>query len=299
MRRCLSNMELYRCSYREDNDTDFYRSLVFAFKERKSAPPRKICGRDLFAVRMDPGRYLVEFLLETTRKPWPLARALQVLSEYKVDVLNINSQTFGDKNISFILADFTESAASPQEIEKALREDPFLQASKVKFTVPELRGVFCEAFGFPLTIDGGRMPVMVIGRTMLLGMLRTVRELFGTGGDVIVYKQAFEGAIRVAKYFKERLAGLSAIDLLRWHLNTLFSMGWGVFNIEVSNGVLIVRSEEHFESSEAQTYPGSGCTFTRGYLAGIASVYFEKQVEIQEVKCKTAGDPLCEFHLKI
>ncbi|MCD6409309.1 MAG: hypothetical protein J7L98_03060 [Candidatus Verstraetearchaeota archaeon] len=290
---------MYKCSYYEDRSIELYQKWLLALTEREALTPKKVSYQDILAVRIEPGRHLVEFYIEVPYRPGRLARALQIMAEHGVTIANICGQSTREKGMDFILADFSESTSTPEEVAKALREDQLLQALKVEYFEPEHRGIFYEALGFPLTIDNGKIPIMVVSRMMLLGMLRTVRETFGTGGDVIVYKQAFEGAARIARYFRERLAGLSSKDLFRWHLNVLFSVGWGIFEVEEADGVLVIRARDLFESSEPPPYPRMGCIFTRGYLAGMVSTYFEKQVEVSEVKCRAVGDDYCEFRVKL
>ena len=55
----------------------------------------------------------------------------------------------------------------------------------------------------------------------MLGMLHAIRETFGTGGDVIIFKQALEGAAKTARCLRNRLQNLAAHELLVVHLNIL------------------------------------------------------------------------------
>ena len=262
--------------------------------------PRKIAHQDILAVRIEPERRFVEFYIEVPYLPGRLARALQIMARFNVTIANICGYSTREKGIDFILADFSESKASPEEVARALREDPELRAIRVEYFEPEHKGIFYEALGFPLTIDSGRIPVIIVSRMMMLGMLRSIRETFGTGGDVIIYRQAFEGASRIARYFQERLPMLSPKKLFKWHLDVLFSVGWGVFHLlEESENVLVVRAEDLFESSESLAPLRAGCIFTRGYLAGMASTYFEREVEVYETKCKALGEPFCEFRITL
>ncbi|MCS7365815.1 MAG: 4-vinyl reductase, partial [archaeon GB-1867-035] len=75
--------------------------------------------------------------------------------------------------------------------------------------------------------------------------------------------------------------------------------GWAIFEVKEEDDKIIIKAKDLFECSSVQVVKNKpNSQFFRGYLSGVASILWEKEMVAEEVKCIAKGDDYCEFIIK-
>lgn len=262
---------------------------------------RPVFARDICLTRVEPGRKLVEFYVELPNIPTAIAELFDALAKHNVLVSSISGHVTHNKLINFIIADFTYSNSSVDEVLGDLRSNEGVHPIRVEHYVPEVDGVITEKFGFPPVASSCRNSqelVVLRGRTFS-SMLKSIRDLFGTGGDVIVLQQALRGGADTARHIEEIFSNsyVPPEFPFKLHLDLLTAFGFGIFELVDRDGRrVVVRVEESLESRYLdRCHEVSGCVFLKGYLRGAVEEHYKRRAHVEEVKCASRGDRFCEF----
>jgi predicted hydrocarbon binding protein len=115
---------------------------------------------------------------------------------------------------------------------------------------------------------------------------------------VLLFEAGKECGRRSCRRIREQLQ-LRGGDLLKALEKHKEDERWGDFSFDVDlakmTGRVVVKS-----SFEAKKYARTGssiCHFVRGYLVGVLSELFGRDVVLEETLCLSKGDPYCEFRL--
>lgn len=74
------------------------------------------------------------------------------------------------------------------------------------------------------------------------------------------------------------------------------SQGWGLFAFDISEqDRIVVKVQDSFEALSYGPSKEPVCDFIRGYLSGVFSHIFGKEIEFEEVECLSKGDRFCTF----
>lgn len=65
-----------------------------------------------------------------------------------------------------------------------------------------------------------------------------------------------------------------------------------------STDPIIVQAYDCFECEDLPQIGRPACAFDSGVLEAFFSIYFQEQVEVEEVKCYAQGDDYCQFMVK-
>ncbi len=252
--------------------------------------------KDLPIVVFSRGSFLGEFWVKSLAKPSVLGKITSVLGEYSILIKNIVAYTSGDEGNAFILVDCTNITSNIEEIIDRLKS--ISEVMDVKFFSPSRYGYIYESFGFPITTSN-KEEVIIIRLKSFVSMLDGIRAYFGSAGEAFLWYLAREGGSSTAKWFNEELGDLDVIDKIKVHLDTLFSVGWGRFELKRFDETEKVVEIEVKDNLEIRYQKGSSkeCRFIfmRGYLTGALSVYLGKEVKVEEIKCEAKGDGSCVF----
>lgn len=192
----------------------------------------------------------------------------------------------------------------------AFVEGERLDAVKLKRSIGSLEGVvtatvkestdglLVDSELFPLVWNGGDRMVMMRCQ-YLRATFEKMKEMFGSGGDTIVFDEGFAFGNEAGKDFARALGKEFTQSHLREMLMIYQSVGW--FRLEGvdlrENGTIVLRAAENFECEGAKSEtPHSH--FVRGHLAGAASATTGARMSCEETMCVAMGDPVCEFTLQ-
>lgn len=130
-------------------------------------------------------------------------------------------------------------------------------------------------------------------------MLSLMRERLGTGGSLLLYELGVGYGQSAGRAYVRFLGA----EFLRTHphyaIQLFTALGWGELSLTAydptaGRATIVVQKGFECESRES-TQPYS--QFMRGCLAGVASAIIGFEVECEEVKCVSMGDPACEFSI--
>ena len=140
--------------------------------------------------------------------------------------------------------------------------------------------IVCFSEGFPLTVDGHR--VIVVLKELFEELSDHFIRYLGSGGAALLWHLGKRwGEVLVVK-LSSRLTGPSSIaKRLKLLFKILRATGWGVFSLDNIDTIHYRGSVTVKESCEVKSH--SGCHFIRGLLAGMLSEVFGVNVSVREV----------------
>lgn len=148
---------------------------------------------------------------------------------------------------------------------------------------------------FPLKLATGQRAYL-LSDEVIRGMLARVREVLGTGGDVVI----FEEGEAVGRGDFEALKGMLGADVparLARLAGMYVSAGIGIpdiVEVDLAARRAVVRVYDNIECVGVRSrVPYS--EWVRGHLTGVGSALLGVPMKTEETKCVATGDPYCEF----
>ena len=265
---------------------------------------RPVFAREICLARIEPGRKLVELYVELPNMPTALAELFNVLARHNASVSSMSSYIMHNKLVNFIIVDLSYARSSIDEILDEVKYGMRISPTRVECYVPEIEGVITEKFGFPPIAGscGDGQELLVLRGSTFSSMLKTIKDLFGTGGDIIILQQAIQGGVDTAKNI-EKMFSKTYVPPdfpFKLHLDVLTAFGFGIFEIaDKDRQRIVVRVEESVESRYLRRrYDTAKCVFIKGYLKGAIEEHYGRRVFVEETRCIAKGDPYCEFVAK-
>lgn len=252
----------------------------------------KATKRRFFAYCFAPDANLFHVVARMKDVPGALNSVLTLLSS-RVNILG--SVSYGTLEGMAIWSAFVEALSKNEtgpKLVKLLSQSKFVEESVV---MRNEEGLLVDSFHSGIEVELGEDFILLPAR----GVSHTYDELtevFGSGGDTILFNEGFSLGKINSSYFA-RLLGL---DLARQRISQLIAlygtMGWGnvEFAIGGSGSTFNIRVANCFECS-AQRKVRQTCSFVRGHLTGVLNTIFEHEMRGKESKCRFRGDPICEF----
>lgn len=238
------------------------------------------------------------FFIRHVANPNIISTVLEVAAKYGLTILHI-SNSFpadpGSKASFVVICDFSRATASPEEVKRAM-EKAVGNLDEVKIIKPVLKGLTYDQCHFPIMFMGDR--AIIIKATMLKAWLVKIREMFGTGGEAILFYEGFDMGSTIFDDLAER--GFKGKDM--WS-----ALGAYLFSCGIAKNVSVKFEDSSVEvevtdSIECSLVKGQGKCFSqwlRGLLSGFASSYFNKKTYARELNCVAKGDGSCLFVIPI
>jgi predicted hydrocarbon binding protein len=250
--------------------------------------------RRFFGYHFDPPKKTFQIVARIKDTPGALGVVLEAL---RTHINLIGSVSYVTDQGNAVWSGFAE-ALSPSETEAELKKImSHLDVVEESIVKTSEDGLLVDDYHLGIEVGLGEDFIMLPAK----GVSHTydhLTELFGSGGDTILYDEGFSLGKVNARYFM-RLLGA---DLARQKVHQLAAlygtMGWGNAQMEIENTAasFTVVVENCFECS-AKRRVRTTCSFMRGHLAGFLSTTFETILRSSEEKCRFRGDPVCEFRL--
>ncbi|MEM4576296.1 MAG: V4R domain-containing protein [Candidatus Nezhaarchaeales archaeon] len=252
--------------------------------------------KELPVIIFSKNRVLGEFWVKGFAKPSVLSEVVKILNEHNVQIKNLIAYSIKGEEVAFIIVDLTDIKGDVNEVISKMKALP--NVSEVDFFSPKHYGCVYEAFGFPITSSGFDENIIMRLRSFI-DMLEGIKACFGSAGEAFLWYLARDGGSSTAKWFNSNLESLDVEDKIKIHLAALFSAGWGKFELKRFDWVEKVIEIEAIDNLEVKHKKGIAknprCTFIRGYLTGLLSVYLGKNVRVEEVECEAKKDGRCLF----
>jgi len=222
-----------------------------------------------------------------------LKEVVDLLAESGVRVLALNLTIKGDRQFLTAFIEYSSIKSSPRDLVEELRKARHV--SEVRFKTKRVEEKIVDEFATP-TFDLGNLPAMILSKEEFGRVLSEIKERYGTGGCAFLYIVGYRlGELSGEKYGTERVSKEFVMeDVLAFQ-----AFGWGVPEVVELNLLkprVRLRFYNLFESVGTKGRSDEPfCHFFRGYLAGLFSKFFGREVTVREIKCVAMGDAYCEF----
>ncbi len=259
--------------------------------------------KEIISYVYKPRARLFHIVLQLRDVPGALADITVSLAKYKVNILggfisgieDPKEKDKVDRSVGlFVEAQNREMTA--QQIKGLIQDSAY--ASEI--TVRESNdGLIVDSLNFPLKLSQGQRAI-VMRSEVIASSMNEIRQIFNTGGDVMLYKQGFSAGQNDAEELIRIFGEGSVLNRIEDLVNLYSSLGWGkarIAEVEFEKLSARIRIDENFEcmGQEKKSKPYS--QFVRGHLAGLSTHLFATEMKCTEVKCASMGDPYCEFLL--
>jgi len=244
------------------------------------------------------GEKLYEVRIILRDVPGALAKAAKVLADANVNIKTGSVfYVTGHPELGFWASflDVSKATRSVHELEEELRRLDVV----TDVTFEEPKPAPFETLHFPLLHGKTRAVIMPLGTVWALwdGLEKI---LLPSGLAAVHYDAGKRSGEHTATRLKE-MYGLESTDLILALTQALKATGWGIaeardIDFKELSGTIIIK--ECFEAVAWRKKSYRVCHWTRGFIAGAASVVFGKSVEAVEVRCLATGDEQCEFKIQ-
>ncbi|QQG49321.1 MAG: 4-vinyl reductase [archaeon] len=255
--------------------------------------PMKGVEKRAFPYHYAPGKRLFHIVARMSDEPGSFSSILDLLAS-QVDL--IGTETYGVDEGSAVFSGFAEPLSptqTPSELEKVIMGS---KAAREAMVTEGSDGMLVDKFHTGLEV--GPQSLMYFRRGAMSKVFDKVVELFGSGGETLLYNEGNamgrdNAAVMINLIGKEMVRRQS--DQLRFVLQ---AQGWGSLSVPQRDpaGWSKVQVNDCFECSESGGKRHS-CNFLRGYLEGSGTTVYDVEMRSEETKCILRGDPVCEFAL--
>jgi predicted hydrocarbon binding protein len=239
------------------------------------------------------GEKLFQIVLRISDAPGSLSSVLNVLGA-RVNLLGTTSYTLNDGTA--VYSAFAE-ALSPRETAESLQRDLNRVKSTLEADVREGdEGLLVDTFHTGISVENH--DYIFLNRNGLNGMFHRIVQLFGTGGEVLLYEQGKAMGLNNSRTLVDEIG----IDVVRekaaYLAHLLTAQGWGVTKYDSRRGSTVVRIRvDNCLECSGGTTGRKGCDFLRGYFEGTAQVVGGTSLRSDEVQCRLRGDKACVFKI--
>ena len=248
-----------------------------------------------------PGRRLCGFLIEAKTERGVFRRILNVAAEHNARLKLAHFQNPDGKKSILVFFDCTECDVTSQALADEIRRSKDVLA--VRLIEPRIEGIIADTVSNPLTMGGIRAGIMAF--PVHKGLIRGVREHFGSGGAVFLYYAGFEIGKEIGKAahgIGRRLGVTDSLRIMRGIIGPLHdAAGWGLSELIEFRAEPFYMDIKVYNSFECELGLGAGEPYShlmRGFIAGCVAELFGVKVNVEEVRCIAKGDPYCEFIVK-
>jgi predicted hydrocarbon binding protein len=253
-------------------------------------------AKETIGYHYNPKKKVFLVSIDMKNDPSALASITSILSNAEITVLSgftsMNAQT--DTGVWGFFAE-SEKDVRASQLKQLIDSSPYVTDSSV---VEGTDGLVVDSIHFPLKLNSGEMMILA-RREVFSDMFKRLGEIFGTGGETIVFEEGEatgeSDGKRLIEVFGRDLAQQSVPELSNLYL----TLGWGRPELVRFNAIpfsATIRLYDSFEcSGHKSTKPNS--YFIRGHMTGLINTLFQKKVNCVETKCSALGDAFCQFNL--
>ena len=253
-------------------------------------------AKETIGYHYNPGKKVFLVSIDMKNDPSALASITSILSNSGITALSgftsMNAETHAG-----VWGFFAESEKDVRasRVKQLIDSSPYVIGSSV---IEGAEGLVVDMIHFPLKLNSGE--TMILAREEVLSdMFKRLGEIFGTGGETIVFEEGEatgeSDARRLIEVFGRDLAQQSIPELSNLYL----TLGWGRPELVRFNAIpfsATIRLYDSFEcSGQKSTKPHS--YFVRGHMTGLINTIFQKRVNCIETKCSALGGAFCEFSI--
>lgn len=242
-----------------------------------------------------PGRNISQVVILTNDLLSALSDVAAKLAVHHVGVLSglIAAEPGMKMNVISLFIDLTNSDTPLKKLLEELRS--LRPVINVEEAVRKVRQMAINGATHMTTFLGKRVVIMDVEGVG--AMLTWLVELFGTGGQAILFDMGLRAGRSMARTLRDAY-GLEGRDLVETFLALHVAAGWFryvVIDYDEGTPRFVVRLYENFECSAFKGRGKPSGHMTRGVLAGVFGETYGCDFAVQELKCLAQEDPYCEF----
>jgi predicted hydrocarbon binding protein len=245
----------------------------------------------------NPGKKSYQLLVRLENVPGALAEAAAIVERASVNALGGIVSVSKDQGYWCFFAESSSDGPSAEELVARLRRSKHVLGVEAK---EDIEGFLVDTLTFPLKWNTGDRAILM-RQQYLVRMFDDIRREFGTGGDVILYREGYA----YGRSTWESLEGEIGSEYIRSHFGEVLRIyqaaGWGrveVVEQDFADKRATIRMHECFEC-EGHESERPLSSFVRGHLAGAFSALMGAEgVICEETVCAAKGDGHCEFVLR-
>lgn len=226
-------------------------------------------------------------------KPGAMAGVASLIAKARINVLSgfMSVESGGRHGTLSVFAE--AKTLDADQIKKLVSSSPYAVEVAAKESV---EGFISDTFHFPV-ISSSAKRIILMRQRSFAKMLRGIRETFGSGGEVIQYREGYEIGEALGEEFTHILPKYFKDEHLDQILSLYGAFGWAKTEIvrnDVSTLRILIRMRDSMECVEAKSAePYSH--FIRGHLCGMLTSIFGTDLKCSETKCVAVGDQYCEY----
>jgi predicted hydrocarbon binding protein len=252
--------------------------------------------KETIGYQYSPGKKVFLVSIEFKNAPGSLPGITSTLSKAGVKTLSgFTAIRGGGEEATWGFFAEAEMDLRAQNLKRLLDETSGVTKTKV---IEGTGGLVVDTIHFPLKLNTGETMVLM-RKEVFSDMFRRLGEMFGTGGESIVFEEGEATGENDGRKLVE-IFGADGAMANTPELSMLYlTLGWGRPELVRFNPApfsATIRLFDSFEcSGQKSTKPNS--QFIRGHMTGLINVLFGKRVKTVETKCRALGDECCEFVL--
>jgi predicted hydrocarbon binding protein len=251
-----------------------------------------------------PGRKLCGFLVRAKDEPGVLRKILNILAKHKARLKYLAYfMSFGSENVknALFFLDLTDCKITPETIASEVRKSQFVMS--IQIIEPNIESLIADSISNPLLMGGERAVIM--RSSGYKGLIKGIRERFGSAGEAFLYYNGVEIGIEYGKSHRNLGQKLGITDPARIFEDITLSMfncvGYGfarMVKLTAESSYMVGRVYNSFECELGRGATEPYSRLLRGMIVGVLTTLFDTKMTVEETKCIAKGDPYCEFEAK-
>lgn len=196
--------------------------------------------------------------------------------------------------------DWSVIVEDPRDVKPEQVREELLKTAGINYALVagDEDGLVIDKLHFPLVDPGGERAYVISANT-LRKVFDKMRDLLGTGGEVVLFNEGEAVGVREVEemqnmFGKENVARLLPLLPYLFQITGVGKPEVVDLNLETLEAVFRLYASAECEGMKSST-PYS--RWVKGQLVGFMSTLFERPCAAEETKCVAMGDPYCEFRI--
>lgn len=217
-----------------------------------------------------------------------------------VSVITSAEQIVGGDAHVFLIVDLTESNVSPETLKEELSKINNIISVEI---IEPYASFIIDNTHFPLTLYGGKSKAIIIGESVIKGLLFGLTQQLGEPISQIALWNMGYGSGKEIWDFIYGWRKAAVRELVELMLKIFIALGWfskyEVIEYSPVNKYAKIRIWDNWECQARGVSGRTESHFIRGVFAGFFTKHFDIDCQAFETKCISKGDEFCEFDIKV
>jgi predicted hydrocarbon binding protein len=254
--------------------------------------------KQVHAYHYSPNKAVVLGSVRLKDIPGSLSRVSATIAAMGLNLVESNSFALGGSNSAEwgFFAEGEIGKVRPKDVEAAIRKSKDVIGCKIRSSEGAL---LVDTLHYPLTTGAGA-EAMLIRKEVFLDTLKFMIKTYGSAGQALIYQFGRAAGEGDAEDLVKEMGLERVLENLPELIHLYVAQGWGkpeLVDLEFSPLIATIRMHYSFECvGRSSMIPTSH--FIRGHIAGLGKVFFDKSIDVTEVRCVAKGDRFCEFVAK-